>query len=352
MERVRLIAGGARTLGSLTADERRLLAQALVERGAPQVAERIAPHTAGALSGGELTGLARSLLSIDRAQLDALSASLRDPDERRRLLVAASGGVEDLLDEDDVSATTGRAEPDAVPAPPRDRPPSGAPARLPPPVQPSPVDVTTAEPVAPDIDLPEVVTREPVPGEPVRLEPVPREHVPREPVAPEPVTPRPVAREPVPPEPVSTEPTRESRGPRPVAVAPRPVTGDGRRTPGRTVDSRDVIGAIERATTARGRLSAVATAEAAPLTGDELLAIVRAVPDGWQRRTAARRLVTAGGVLAVDAGALVASLERRSDRISLAADLLDAGLADVSAIADHLDARAADRLRRHVARGR
>lgn len=324
MERVRLIAGGARTLGSLTADERRLLAQALVERGAPQVAERIAPHTAGALSGGELTGLARSLLSIDGAQLDALSASLRDPDERRRLLVAASGGVEDLLDTDDESATVGSAEPDAVPPPPRDRPPSGAPAQLPPPAPTSPVEVTATpdpEAVTPEPVVPDVVSREPVAPEPVSRGPVSRAHT---------------------PEPRDTGPV----------VAPRPVTDDVRPAPPRTVDSREVIGAIERATTARGRLAAVAAAEAAPVTAEELVAIVRAVPDGWQRRTAARRLVTAGGVVNIDAGALVASFERSSDRMSTAGTLVDAGLADVAAVADHLDARAADRLRRREARER
>lgn len=313
MERVRLIAAGARTLGSLTADERLLLAQALVERGAPELAERVAPHTSGALSGGELTGLTRALLSVERGQLEALSASLRDPDERRRLLVAASGGIEELLDRGEGEvATPSLAEPDAVPAPPHDRPPSSEPVPLPPPPQAPPAEQprnaesAASQPPAPQLPPLQTGTHRGPTADPV---------------------------------PASALPQGSE-----TLVDPVP------RTPVGAVDVPDVVASIERATTARGRLAAVATAECTTLTADEGLAILRAVPDGWQRRTAARRLIAAGGVADVDADAWIASFARSSDRIAVAGALVDAGLARTETVTAHLDDRAAGRLQRRAAR--
>lgn len=135
---------------------------------------------------------------------------------------------------------------------------------------------------------------------------------------------------------VDTEPAAPAR------LTPRSAAAD--------VLAADVLAAVERAGSAKARLAALVPLEGVALSGQDVVAIVRALPDGWQRRTAARRLLTRSAVTDVDAEALVASLARRGDRNAVASLLVDAGAAHVETVVDGLDARSADRLRRRTAR--
>jgi hypothetical protein len=275
MDQVRAVASGTRTLGAMSPDERRVLAQAVAERGSPEIAARLLPEGSGQ-SRSELTELTRALLSVDRTELDRIAASLEDPGERRRLLVEATEAVADA-------------------GPP---PPTGPPIALPPPPQ------APASPGEEDGPPPRT---EPAVQEPAQVAPVPE--------VPEAV-----------PEVPETAPVPEA-----------PPVGE-------------VLDALRRATSARERLSAVARLEGAPLSGDDLDAVVRSLPDGWQRRTAATRLLAAGDVTHLDPVGTVGAFARDSDRIAVAGVLVDAGLAEADTVAAALPDRAAARLRRRAAR--
>jgi hypothetical protein len=112
----------------------------------------------------------------------------------------------------------------------------------------------------------------------------------------------------------------------------------------------EVVDALRDASSARERLLAVAPLEGATLPGRDLVVVLERLPDGWQRRTAATRLVDGGGLEEVDAGATLRAFARDSDRIAVAAALLAAGLVAVDEVAGDLPPRAADRLRRRAAR--
>lgn len=85
-----------------------------------------------------------------------------------------------------------------------------------------------------------------------------------------------------------------------------------------------------------------------PLAAASLLSLLEALPDGWQRRTALRRLIDAGNLHDVDADAIVRTFGRGADRFAVAARLVDAGLAEVEVVTDALPVRAAARLRRRA----
>jgi hypothetical protein len=110
------------------------------------------------------------------------------------------------------------------------------------------------------------------------------------------------------------------------------------------------LGTLDRPGTPRERFAALTVLEGVPLDGDGLLRVLRAFPDGWQRRAAARRLLTAGGVVDVDAERVVASFAGAGDRTAVAGLLVGGGLAHVGTVTDQLGPRAADRLRRRAAR--
>jgi hypothetical protein len=368
MDRVRVIASGTRTLGSMSPDDRRVLAQAVAERGSPEIAARLGPPDGGGPSSSELTELTRALLSVDRAELDGLAASLGDPEERRRLLLAATGAV---------------AEPDADLPP----PPSGSAVPLPPPPEgPGAGDVARSRPrrtepeVPPLREAPELASTalgsadlgsaelgsadlgtvelgsaelgtvglgvgaagpvEPPPraaSRPVatrrRTRPGERATHPEPSPAPQPPTPRPSPAE---PGPVADAGHEVGPAPHATLAAPVPIG--------------EVLVAIEAATTARERLLAVARLEGAPLPVEDLHAVIDLLPDGWQRRTATTRLLVAGGVTHLDPVGTLRAFERDSDRIAVAGVLVDVGLAGADALAAVLPRRAADRLRRRAGR--
>jgi len=83
--RARVLREGIQLLGDLDADERRLLARSLAEQGAPDLANRLEQRTDGALSADQLWSVADGLLAMDDQQVDRLATSLSDPDERVRL---------------------------------------------------------------------------------------------------------------------------------------------------------------------------------------------------------------------------------------------------------------------------
>jgi hypothetical protein len=367
MDRVRVIASGARTLGSMSADDRRVLAQAVAERGAPEIAERLGAPDGRGPTTSELTELTRALLSVDRAELDGLAASLGDPDERRRLLLAAAGAVAS-----DAEPPPPSGEAVALPPPPA-TPAEDGPRRPPartvpevPPLRESPELSTTplgaaelgtaelgsaelgsaalGEAALGDAALGDAALDEAALDEATlaaggadaaleRTDPAP---------APEP---RPAPR-PAP----ETAPRRAStfaaaREPVPVH-RPLPTPRPPRTTP----STGDVVDALRDATSARERLLAVAPLEGVPQTGRDLVAVLERLPDGWQRRTAATRLVDGGGLEDVDAGTTLRAFARDSDRFAVAAALLEAGLVAADELAGDLPPRAVERLRRRVAR--
>lgn len=160
----------------------------------------------------------------------------------------------------------------------------------------------------------------------------------------------------VPDPPVRVE-TPEAPAPRRVP-APRPSPSAWRR------DATDpvtrYVDALAAAANGRERLQLL---DAGPdhLDVDGLARVLRAVPDGWQRRTVLRRLLDAGRVGALsdvradagadvraDAGAVVAAFQRRGDRFAAAASLARHGLATTDTLVAGLDARDAQRLRRRM----
>ena len=84
--RARVLREGIHLLGGLDADERRLLARSLAEQGAPDLANRLEQRTGGALSADQLWSVADGLLAMDDQQVDRLVTGLRDPAERERLV--------------------------------------------------------------------------------------------------------------------------------------------------------------------------------------------------------------------------------------------------------------------------
>jgi uncharacterized membrane protein len=83
--RARVLREGIQLLAGLDADERRVLAGSLAEQGAPDLANRIEQRTGAAMSADQLWSVADGLLAMDDHQVDRLTASLRDPVERQRL---------------------------------------------------------------------------------------------------------------------------------------------------------------------------------------------------------------------------------------------------------------------------
>ena len=130
---------------------------------------------------------------------------------------------------------------------------------------------------------------------------------------------------------------------RPHAVAARPAHVVAPATT--LVDTS----ALRTARTARERFAALDDLADERLVGTQLRDVLVLVPDGWQRRRAARRLLTAGHVDDVDADAVLRSFARASDRSAVASDLVDADLALIDVVADVLDGPHVARLRRRVA---
>ena len=103
----------------------------------------------------------------------------------------------------------------------------------------------------------------------------------------------------------------------------------------------------------RGRLERLAalTRGRGPLTGPEVLELLRTFPDGWQRRTALRRVVSAPGVdLGTDAVAVVEQFARAGDRFTVAAQLVREAGVPTEQVVPALGARPGLRLRARAGR--
>jgi hypothetical protein len=130
---------------------------------------------------------------------------------------------------------------------------------------------------------------------------------------------------------------------------PRPDGADRRADPSSPGGGHEVRTALEelaRATTPRERFTALRELTDAEVGYDDLVALLDAVPDGWQRRTVVRRLVRAGVLHDVDASRVVRRFARDGDRAHVAGLLVDAGLAHVGTVSDDLEAAVVRRLRR------
>jgi hypothetical protein len=85
LARGRLVVEGSRLLSGLTPDERRIVAHAAADEGAPELAALLGARTGTEVDPDQLRTAADGLLSLDRDQVDHLVTSLGDPTERERL---------------------------------------------------------------------------------------------------------------------------------------------------------------------------------------------------------------------------------------------------------------------------
>jgi hypothetical protein len=300
-DRLQVVTEAARVLRDLQSTDSRVLARQLYEHGAPNAAQKIAQQTGGRVTTDQLNDAAYALLSVDQRELDDLARELRDPHQRREVFERA--GVAMAAAADAIGST-----PPTAPTPPPDPttrqdippPPAASPPRSPAP-PPSPASATPRAPDHSD-DRPSDE-----PDASIALEPT------QDP-APEP-----------------------AQGP----AAP-PVS---RRRTGATPTSQ-FADELTRASNGRERL-AMLDQHRLELDHRQLVEVLQAVPDGWQRRTALRKLLTARRIHPIDdASEVVAAFGRRSDRFAAAASLTRSGLADVVPLLAHLDPADARRLRR------
>jgi hypothetical protein len=295
--RSQVITESSRRLSRLTPAERRILAQALAQQGAPRAAASLEARTGGALPPAQVQTVIDELLALDADRIGELSSALQ-----------ASVEGEDALDGVSPQVPTGR--PADLPPPP-DLPPPDArtsAADLPPAPDPSepaagrePWPSETA--VTDDLEIhtdEDLEVWEEIDGRLHRVEP-----------GVEPWTaPKTVAS----PEPVATP----TLGPLLEAIRTAPSAAQRRRL-------LDDLG---------GRL----------LTADEVGALLDAIPDGWQRRRAACQLLELGTLDQVAPTVLLDRLSRASDRRFVAGSLLGAGLLRPMELRGRLPARTARRL--------
>lgn len=289
-DRLQVVTEAARVLRDLPSTDGRVLARQLFEHGAPDAAQKIAQQTGGAVSADQLNDAAYALLSVDQRELDDLAQELRDPEERRRIVEAAGVGLREATDTAPPPEPEGRL---AIPPPPG--------AQTPVDDADGPVDGGGGAAADDGGAPPEGGLPRPDTG----LDPAP-----------------------------SSEPA---------AGTAAPVTL--RRRTGATPVSR-LLDALSGAANARERL-ALLDEHRMDLDHGHLVDVLQAVPDGWQRRTVLRRLLTARRIDPIDdASDVVTAFARRSDRFAAAASLTRSGIADVVPLLAHLDPSDACRLRR------
>lgn len=296
VDRAQAASEAARAVGRLSDVERRALVQGLVEQGAPGAAQRIAQRSGGMFPAEEAGDVARTLLALDRDGLGRVAGQLGDPAQRRRLVEGAALSL----------------------AP----PPSTTPAPLPPPTGARPVPAA-AEPAAAPASAASSAA-DPTPTTSGSSAAERSTMLPRTPL-----TDRRTAR---------VGMVADS-----VRPAPVPVIRPTRR------DAHPLAVALAEARTAPERWQVLDQQPhgAAPLQEQALDEVLTAVPDGWQRRTLLRRLLSAGRVgEPEDPVLLLGRWARRGDRAAAAAMLVRAGAVQLAAAAPALDARDVERLAR------
>jgi hypothetical protein len=310
----------ARALGTLPAEDRLVLARGLADLGVTDLAGDVVTRADRGWSRIEVTNASRQLLSLDPGSLDGLVAGLADPrtvDHLRTRVHDAAATVTGADDDLDLSGVDLSA---AGFAPPRldldDLPPpgDGAPgADLPPP----PASTSDDGPGPPAVGTPPTAPTAPAPESRARLA--------------------------TPEQPATTSPeVADGRDAEDLPAVP--VAEDLPVVP----VAEELIDAVRRASTTRERLREVRAMAGHDLDDHGFRAVLTALPDGWQRRRAARRLVQGGEVHDVDAAAVLDSFAAPGDRIAVASELIRAGLATAETVADALPPGAADRLRRRA----
>ena len=355
VSRGRVAADGIRMLRELSPQERRVLARALAEDGAPELASYIESHTGGALDAADLQDVADGLLALDPGQVKHLTATLANPDERRRL------------------AREAFATPSVTPTP------TAPPASTPPGPPPSPLmgvaglhaiarnevpqdrpdvgDQALGHPGLGEATLTEVTLNEVAltPPEPAdRREPPPSDDRPE---PPEPGD-RPEAAEPGDrPEPPDPGDPHEAAGVALEAAASHAVADDHLddhaepwAVPADSTDVTAVVDRLRQAGSAAARFAVLSPATLATVGAAGALRVLEAVPAGWQRRRAVQRLLAAGTLDGVDLGALMALFPGRVDATFVAGGLIEAGIADLHDLGHALPERTRQRLVVRMAR--
>jgi hypothetical protein len=298
MERVRVVSDAADALRGLSTLDARTLAQGLWEHGAGPAAQQVADRAGTSVAPEELSEVASAVLSLDRDEVDRLATELRDPQQRQRLLVASGIATEE-------------AARHVASAPPSDQDRIDAP--------PPPGEASTTQPV------PGADTDAPLHRDTGRDGPPARDAPPGEP------------------------PTDGRDGAEAEAPAPTPpsaaTTRAARRATGKP--GWHLAAQLQDAPNGRERLRLLDEVETV-LHGAAALRILDAVPDGWQRRTILRKLVTADRVRDLLATDVVDRFARNGDRFAAAALLVRTGTCDLDDVLPALDPSDAARLRRRA----
>jgi hypothetical protein len=304
--RARVLSDGAARISRLTPEERHALTTALAEQGAPELAERLSTHASEHLDPRDAQAVADGILALDGDRIDELVTALQDPDRRTALTSAASrelppppppperAELVDLPPPGTADAQVpGRAPPAEGGRGPAQQASDAEPRRVPEPASPTPAEATTS------------------PGGGRRDD----GRVPRGRTEPT----EPAARRPSPSGPA----TSEARG-----------SGSGIAA---------TIEQLQRAASAADRFHALEEL-GTPLSATEVVDLLDAVPDGWQRRRVVRQLLDAGSLSEELAPTVLAQLARPSDRLFIAGAMLDAATLGPAELDALLPPRAARRL--------
>jgi hypothetical protein len=331
--RGRVLREGIQLLAGLDADERRMLARSLAEQGAPDLANRVEQRTGRAMSADQLWSVTDGLLALEDHQVDRLATSLRDPDERERL-------ARQVL-------THGVASFDGAPTPEPD--PRRRLAELPPPGTVIGQEPSGQEPSAPELGGQELGGQELGSADLQALDLLEtglvdiglhdtgsddRSLTPTAVAAVGSVDPS-VADDDDDRDLVDRDPTRGAVDRRPVVpvavplvVAPEvrlPSPATGRGEGASTAEATALVQSLREAETATIRLRVLADHGLAELDGATALEVLDALPDGWQRRRAAERLVDAGTFPTDQLTAALARFARPMDALFVAGALVAAG---------------------------
>ena len=399
--RGRVLLDAAQLAGRLTPEERRAVAAALADTGAPDLARQLESRTGQPVDGAHLQAFADGLLELEGARLDQVITALQVADAR---LIDAGPDEAAAGDGQPEEAATHHAEPDALPPPPPGH--RGAVTPQDEALDERLRDLAALEHLgdeelrgirlgeielgAPELggqelgqaDLGEVglgevglgevtlgatagIATAAATGPRVDLEapddgtPTDRETPEATPAAEPEATPAAEPTTATEPEATATEPeatpaepatTAETGG---GAVASRP--GDAALvpaadapddlTPKTTADALATLsGRLTGARTAAARFAALAPDVTRDLDAPAALLALDQVPAGWQRRRAAQRLFAVGALAGVDATALLARFPDARDRRFVAADLLAASELAAEDLADDLPPQVVRRL--------
>jgi hypothetical protein len=354
--RARVLTEGARLLSGLTPDERRQVASALADHGAPDLAERLGAASGTTLDAEQVRSVAGGLLELDGDQVDELVSALQDPEQRRAAVdeawrhlpppphadgpetslpppsealadlrvhhAADAAGLEGLhaiargeIPLDDVELG------DQV----LDHPGLDVPDLVMPGVH--EVELTTGAPMAAGASA-SAASGVAAPGDDDAThygttddrDAGDRDDALHDAAGTSAAAAGATA-------PASREPATTDEPASPTATTVPAAESVA------AIDVAQVLRRLRSASTARARTAALADLEDAHLDTDGAVRVLDAVPDGWQRRRAAQRLVAAGALDAVPAAVLLQRLARPGDRTFLAGTLLDVGVAEDEVVA-------------------